>query len=80
MALRPVAPPDPTDFWRQVRLNVVSWLVIAAVGGIAYIGYTVPRLLQIVISGQEDLQKQASEFQKSITSIERRVTVLELRR
>ena len=72
--------PDPTPFWRQVRLNVVSWLVIASVGGIAYIGYTVPRLLEVVITGQQNLQKQTEEHQRIVASHERRLTVLELRR
>jgi uncharacterized membrane-anchored protein YhcB (DUF1043 family) len=75
-----VDPPDPTFFWRQVRLNVVSWLVIASVGGIAYIGYTVPRLLEVVITGQKNLQKQTEENQRIVASHERRLTVLELRR
>jgi cell division protein FtsB len=75
-----VAPPDPTSFWAQVRLNVVSWLIIVAVGGVGYIGWTVPRLLQVVISGQADLQQQQTETQKLVVGVERRVTVLELRR
>ena len=78
--LSTVAPPDPTDFWRQVRLNVVSWLVIASVGGVAYISYTVPRLLQVVITGQEELRRQTAEIQRIVASHERRITVLELRR
>lgn len=59
---------------------MVSWVVIASVGGIAYIGYTVPRLLQVVIAGQENLQKQAEEIQRIVASHERRITVLEVRR
>ncbi len=75
-----MAPPDPTSFWAQVRLNVVSWLIIVAVGGVGYIGWTVPRLLQVVISGQAELQEQQTETQKLVVGLERRVTVLELRR
>ena len=73
-------PPDHASFWRQVRLNVVSWLVIASVGGIAYIGYTVPRLLEVVIAGQKNLQEQAEEHQRIVATHERRLTVLELSR
>ena len=75
-----VSPPDPTNFWQQVRLNVVSWLIIAAVGGVGYIAYTVPRLLTIVIAGQEQLQDEVTEARRSLATLERRVTVLELRR
>ena len=75
-----VAPPDPTSFWSQVRTNVVSWLIIAAVGGTGYIAYTVPRMLQLVIEGQERLTLQTVELQKNLASHERRLTLLELRR
>ncbi len=78
--VRPVAPPNPTSFWAQVRLNVVSWLIIAAVGGVGYIAYTVPRLLQLVIEGQERLETEVSEARRLLVSHERRLTVLELRR
>ena len=74
-----VAPPDPTTFWSQVRTNVVSWLIIAAVGGTGYIAYTVPRMLAIVIEGQARLAIQATELQKTVSDHERRLTILELR-
>lgn len=75
----PVPPPDPTTFWSQVRTNVVSWLIIAAVGGTGYIAYTVPRLLQLVIEGQARLAAQAGELQKTVSGHDRRLTILELR-
>ena len=43
---------DHDSFWAQVRTNVVSWLIIAAVGGTGYIAYTVPRMLQLVLEGR----------------------------
>jgi hypothetical protein len=70
---------DPASFWAQVRTNVVSWLIIAAVGGTGYIAYTVPRMLQLVLEGQERLTLQTVELQKNLASHERRLTLLELR-
>lgn len=77
MTLAMPAPNQPT-FWQQVRLNVVSWLIIAGVSGVGYISYTVPKLLQVVIANQEQLQKEAESFKGALTSLDRRVTVLEL--
>lgn len=74
-----MADPNSPDFWKQVRLNVVSWLIIAAVGGVGYISYTVPRLLQVVIENQESWQKDAEAIRTTLTQVERRVTVLELK-
>lgn len=70
---------DPASFWTQVRTNVVSWLIIAAVGGTGYIAYTVPRMLQLVLEGQERLTIQSVEHQKIVTELQRRVTILELK-
>ncbi len=76
---RLVSPPDPTSFWSQVRTNVVSWLIIAAVGGTGYIAYTVPRMLALVLEGQSRLTVQTAEIQKTIAGHEHRLTLMELR-
>lgn len=77
-----MAPPDPApgSFWTQVRLNVVSWLVVCAVGGIGYVTYVVPRMLERVLDGQRAISVQASEFAEVIKDHERRITVLESQR
>lgn len=51
-----MAEPQEEGFADKIRVNVVSWLVIAAIGGVAYVAYTVPRQIDHVIRNQEELK------------------------
>ena len=59
---------------------MVSWLIIVGVGGVVYISYTVPRLLQMVLTSQEEIQRDLQTMQQQIVTHERRITLLELKK
>jgi hypothetical protein len=64
-------------FWSQVRLNVTSWMIVCGVAGIGYIGYTVPRTLDLIVRNQEMYRMQQSEMSTQLRSHEVRITRIE---
>lgn len=64
-------------FWTQVRLNVTTWLILSAVAGIGYLGYTVPRMLEQVLKAQEWHSKQLVELATQLRTHEIRITRIE---
>ena len=66
-------------FWRQVRLNVTSWLIICGVGGIGYIGYTVPRQLDLILRHQEAQREDIDALMQRQQQLDVRVTRIEER-
>jgi hypothetical protein len=65
------------DFWHQVRLNVTSWLIVAGVGGIGYISYTVPRQLDLILRNQEITRAEITQIKADLKDHNRRITQLE---
>lgn len=66
------------DFWHQVRLNVTTWLILAGVGGIGYISYTVPRQLDLILQNQGLQKQEITQIKADLRSHDRRLTQLEL--
>ena len=78
-------PPKP-PFWREVEQQVAAGLILLAVAGIGYIGFTVPRQLDLVLENQKAVlsrqlaaEGRLEKIEGSITVIDRRVTRLESR-
>jgi hypothetical protein len=83
-------PPIRTQFWHDIVQEIVSGIAsgvaLATVGGIAYIVWTVPRQLDLIIRNQEIVleYKKTSEnkfeiIEDSVIKLDKRVTVLENR-
>lgn len=72
-------PIEEDAFWRQVRLNVTSWLIVCGVAGIGYIGYTVPRQLDMILKNQESQQEDIRSLAAQQKSFESRLIRLESR-
>lgn len=90
MAESPDGPKTPirTQFWHNIIQEIVSGIAsgvaLATVGGIAYIVWTVPRQLDVIIRNQEIVleYKKTSEnkfeiIEDSVIKLDKRVTVLE---
>lgn len=80
-------PEDPRPkpvFWIEVEQQVAAGLILLAVGGIGYIGFTVPRQLDLVLENQKAVlarqvatETRLEKAEGSIITIDRRVTRLE---
>jgi len=77
--------PKP-PFWREVEQQVAAGLILLAVAGIGYIGFTVPRQLDLVIEGQKGImirqlaaENRLERVEGAVQGIDRRVTRLEAR-
>lgn len=81
---------DPKDSsshrfsWREVEQQVAAGLILASVAGIAFIAYTVPRQLDLVIQTQkvitdktDALEARVGQTEGTVQRIEIRVTRLE---
>lgn len=87
----PAGSDDPTHqpkppFWREVEQQVAAGLILLAVGGIGYLGFTVPRQLDLVIEGQKAIlvrqvaaENRLERVEGAVQGIDRRVTRLEAR-
>jgi len=83
-AMPPEDPQPKTHFWLEVEQQVAAGLILLAVGGILYIGYTVPRQLDQVLENQKAVaarqlaaEDRLEKAEGAITGIDRRVTRLE---
>lgn len=75
--------PKP-PFWREVEQQVAAGLILAAVCGIGYIGFTVPRQLDLILENQKTIlsrqlavEGRVEKIENSVITIDRRVTRLE---
>lgn len=68
---------EQEEFWAQVRLNVTSWMIVCGVAGIGYLGWTVPRTLDLILRNQELHKMQQTEMSTQLRSHEVRITRLE---
>ena len=81
----PEQEPHPSRFsWREVEQQVAAGLILAAVAGIGYIAWTVPRQLDQIYQQQTDLSERAKGMEvmvvkqgEALQSLDRRVTRLE---
>lgn len=71
-------------FWKEVEQQVAAGLILAAVAGVAYIAYTVPRQLDQVLQKQEALTDRTKVIEAQLLTLgtafdglDRRVTRLE---
>lgn len=78
-------PPKP-PFWREVEQQVAAGLILLTVGGIGYIGFTVPKQLDLVLENQKAVlarqvaaESRLERVEGSVQGIDRRVTRLEAR-
>jgi hypothetical protein len=78
------SPPPKVPFWGEVLPQVASGLILLAVAGIAYIGITVPRQLDLVLENQKAVlsrqlaaEDRIEKAEGAISGIDRRVTRLE---
>ena len=73
--------PSPPRFsWREVLQQVAAWGILAAVSGIGFIAYTVPRSLDAIQAGQKAIAERAVSVEGRVTALESRVTRIEVRR
>ena len=81
------SPPGPgRQFWREVEQQVAAGLILAAVGGIAFLVWTLPRQLDAILSNQKTISERATVIERRVTQVEEdvqgignRVTRLESR-
>ena len=79
------SPPGPNrQFWRAVEQQVAAGLILAAVGGIAFLVWTLPRQLDAILSSQKAISERATVIERRLTQAEEdiqgigtRVTTLE---
>lgn len=71
-------------FWREVEQQVAAGLILLAVAGIGYIGFTVPRQLDLLLEGQKAIlvrqmaaENRIERVEGVVQGIDRRVTRLE---
>ena len=81
------SPPGPgRQFWREVEQQVAAGLILAAVAGIGFLVWTLPRQLDAILANQKTIAERAAqldvrmgEAEQQIDSIDSRVTTLEAR-
>lgn len=74
-------PPAPArGFWGQIWVNTASWLIVCGVAGVAYIAFTVPRMLDSVLANQEQVKAEAAAIKAQLLSHESRLLRLEAMR
>lgn len=69
--------PDEIELVEKVKVNVLSWMAIGAIGGVLYLTYNVPRQLDEVLSNQRAFQNVQVRQEAEIKAIETRVRRLE---
>ncbi len=79
--------PHPRFSWKEVEQQVAAGLILAAVAGVGYIAWTVPRQLDQIYHQQVALTQQAKGMEQlaakhgeAIQGLDRRVTRLEAQR
>jgi hypothetical protein len=71
------APAPARGFWGQIWVNTASWLIVCGVAGVAYIAFTVPRMLDSVLANQEQVKSEAAALRAQLLSHETRIMRLE---
>lgn len=77
------APNQPPSFWAPVTQQFLAGLFVVTVtgilGGVVYIGYTVPNLLSKIIANQEAAEKRMNQFDGRLNNVEGKVNKLDNR-
>jgi hypothetical protein len=83
----PEGKPATQSFWLSVEQQVAAGLILLAAGGIAYIGVTVPRQIDLVLEKQKQVLAQQvylsgklKAAEVHLFALERRLIKLELYR
>lgn len=87
MTPHPQPEPGRSPFnWKEVEQQVAAGLILAAVTGVAYIAWTVPRQLDQIYQQQVTLTERAKGIEaivlkqgEALQTLDRRVTRLEAR-
>ena len=67
-------PPGPgRQFWREVEQQVAAGLILAAVGGIAFLVWTLPRQLDAILSNQKTISERATVIERRVTQAEEEI-------
>jgi hypothetical protein len=82
-----MAPSGPgRQFWREVEQQVAAGLILAAVAGIGFLVWTLPRQLDAILANQKTIAERAAQLdvrmgkaEQELDSIDSRVTTLEAR-
>lgn len=73
----------PGDFWVGVKKEALAGIAVlafaSAVGGIAYLIYTVPRQLDEVLGNQKAFTQRMNDIEKHVDDLRQRVLRLELK-
>ena len=77
------APAQPPSFGAPVTQQFLAGLLLVAVtgitGGVSYIGWTVPRLLEKIIANQAATEKRLNQFDGRLNNVEGQVKKLDNR-
>jgi len=81
---QPTGTPSKAPFWPEVGQQVAAGLIFLAVAGIGYLGFTVPRQLDLVLENQKAIlgrqvatELRLEKVEGALNGIDRRVTRLE---
>lgn len=70
---------DEVGFWYQIRLNIVSALVMAGGAAVLWIGYKVPLQLDAILDNQREQSEEITQIKADLKTHDRRITQLELK-
>lgn len=74
------SPPGPgRQFWREVEQQVAAGLIIAAVGGIAFLVWTLPRMLDQVLANQKVIAERATALESRVGKAEQQIDQIDSR-
>ena len=73
-------PPSPRPtFWGQIWVNTASWLIVCGVAGVAYIAFTVPRMLDAVLRNQDAVKEDMAQVRAEVAETRAGLRAVELR-
>jgi hypothetical protein len=81
-------PPEPgRQFWLDVEQQVAAGLILAAVAGVGFLAWTVPRQLDLILANQKAIFERAAAIEVrldraegNIQGLDHRITRMEARR
>ena len=65
--------------WREVEQQVAAGLILASVAGIAFIAYTVPRQLDLVLQTQKVITEKTDALENRVDKTEGKVQQIDVR-
>jgi hypothetical protein len=76
-AMKMAPTPEELEMMDRVKANVFSWLVIAGIGGVIFLSYTVPRQLDSIQQNQETLKTVVEQHARELMELRERTGQLE---